>query len=81
MSSLIIRGGLGEATIFVSITLLLNRLILSQISLLLAALRRASNYFTQELRFFRIIIFTIASDIIVIKLLETVGTIGIGSIN
>jgi hypothetical protein len=81
ISSLIIRGGLEGAAIFVSIALLLNRLILSQMPSLPAALRRASNQSAQELRSFRTTIFTIASDIIAIKLLETVGTIGMGSIN
>jgi hypothetical protein len=46
-----------------------------------AALRRASNQSAQELRFFRTMIFTVASNIIAIELLETVGTIGMGSIN
>jgi hypothetical protein len=68
MSSLIIGEGLGGAAIFVSITLLLNGLISSQIPLLLAALRRVLNQSAQELQFFRITIFTIASDIIAIKL-------------
>jgi hypothetical protein len=81
MSLLIIRGGLGGAAIFVSITLLLNGLISSQMPLLPAVPWRVLNQSAQELRFFRIMIFTMASDMIVIKLLETVGTMGIGSVN
>jgi hypothetical protein len=49
--------------------------------LLPAALQRVSNQSAQELRLFRTIILTVASVIIATKLVETVETIGMVSVN